>query len=165
MPRCTSNRYRRLWRRLFAKTVISVCGKEAKQACGRLQLCAGLESGSEGGIHSINSLWEQMHGEDEYGFLLVDAKNAFNEMNRTTMLWVVRHEWPSGARFVFNCYRHHTIMNIRGNNGSGATIHSQEGVTQGDPLSMVVYGIGILPLIRHLKKVFPEVTHNAHMVR
>jgi hypothetical protein len=101
-----------------------------------------------------------MYGKDDYGFLLVDAKNAFNELNRTTMLWVVRHEWLLGARFVFNCYRHHTIMVIRGNNGSGATIHSQEGVTQGDPLSMIAYGIGrILPLIRHLKSTFPDITH------
>ena len=149
-----------LWRRLFAKTVISVCGKEAKQTCGTLQLCAGLEAGVEGGIHSISSLWEQMHGEDEYEFLLVDARNAFNEMNRTTMLWVVCHEWPSGARFVFNCYRHHTIMVIRRNNGTGVIIHSQDGVTQGDRLSMVVYGIGILPLIRQLKILFPDVTHS-----
>jgi hypothetical protein len=27
----------------------------------------------------------------------MDAKNAFNEQNRTAMVWTVRHEWPSGA--------------------------------------------------------------------
>ena len=31
----------------------------------------------------------------------------------------------------------------------------QEGVTQGDPLSMICYGIAILPLIRMLKSEFP----------
>jgi hypothetical protein len=40
---------------------------------------------------------------------------------------------------------------IRGNNGT------KEGVTQGDPISMVAYGVGILPLIRVLKQEFPEV--------
>jgi Reverse transcriptase (RNA-dependent DNA polymerase) len=148
-----------LWRRLFAKTVLSVCGKEAKNACGTDQLCAGLESGIEGGLHDITSLWEQKLDEEEYGFLLIDASNAFNELNRIAMLWVVSHEWPSGARFVFNCYRHYTTMVIRSNDRTGAFILSKEGVTQGDPLSMVVYVLGLLPLIRQLKQAFPAIKH------
>ena len=38
-------------------------------------------------------------------------------------------------------------------------LHSIEGVKQGDPLSMVAYGIGIIPLIKRLKVGFPDVTH------
>ena len=45
---------------------------------------------------------------------------------------------------------------IRNSDGTGTFIFSKEGVTQGDPLSMFVYGIGLLPLIRTLKKSFPE---------
>ena len=37
-------------------------------------------------------------------------------------------------------------------------IHSREGVTQGVQIAMVAYGIGILPLIKNLKVVFPDVT-------
>ena len=44
--------------------------------------------------------------EEEWGFLLIDAKNDFNEENGTEILWDVRHEWPSGMQFTFNCYRH-----------------------------------------------------------
>ena len=36
---------------------------------------------------------------------LVDARNKFNKLSRLTMLWTVRHRWPAGSRFVFNCYR------------------------------------------------------------
>jgi hypothetical protein len=41
--------------------------------------------------------------------------------------------------------------------GTGLFLHSKEGVTQGDPISMVAYGILLLPLIRTLKSEIPEV--------
>jgi hypothetical protein len=74
------------------------------------------------------------------------------------MLWTIRHEWPSGARFAFNCYRHWATLVIRGKGGTVVLIFSKEGVTQGDPLSMFGYGIDILPLIRRLKIEFSAVT-------
>ena len=43
--------------------------------------------------------------------------------------------------------------------GPGHFLHSKEGVTQVDPLTMITYGIGILPLIRHLQGAHTYVTH------
>jgi hypothetical protein len=146
------------WRRLFAKVVLRIAGGEAKEACGIDQLCAGLEAGIEGGIHAINQLWREFAGHEDWGFLLVDAKNAFNELNRIVMLWTIWHEWPSCAKFAFNCYRHFVVLVIRSQDGkSTAFIFSKEGVTQGDALAMAAYGVGLLPLIRRLKKEFPNV--------
>jgi hypothetical protein len=115
-----------------------VAGSEAKEAYGIDQLCAGLEGGIEGVIHVMQHVWDVHHMEEEWGFLLINARNAFNEQNRMIMLWVVCHEWPSGARFTFNCYRHWCILVIRGKDGFGAVfILSKEGVVQGDLLSML----------------------------
>ena len=63
------------------------------------------------------------------------------------MLWAMRHEWPSGARFSFNCYRHWSTLVIRAGYGTGNFLYSKEVVTHGDPVDMVAYGLGILPLI------------------
>ena len=145
------------WRRAFAKALLKVAGPEATQACGIDQLCSGLQAGVEGAVHAMQHVWDVHHQEEQWGFFLIDASNAFNELNRTHMLWTVRREWPSGARFVFNCYKHWATLIVRGNTGTGGiSLASKEGVTQGDPLSMFAYGIGTLPLIRQLKQEFPD---------
>ena len=74
-------------------------------------------------------------------------------------LWDVRYKWPSGTQFTFNCYRHWATLVVRDTgDGSGHFLHRKEGVTQGDPLTMIAYGIGVLPLIRELQGAHPCVT-------
>ena len=53
------------------------------------QLYRLLEAGIYRVIHALQLLWQQHAQEEDWGFLLVDAHNAFNEENRTTMLWTV----------------------------------------------------------------------------
>ena len=43
-------------------------------------------------------------------------------------------------------------------NGMASFLHSKEGVMQGGPLAMIAYRIGILPLIKNLKREIPDVT-------
>ena len=88
----------------MAKCLLKVSGSEAKSACGTTQLAGGLEAGIEGAIHAMRVLFEEHRSEEDWGFLLIDARNAFNEENCTCMLWEVWFEWPCGARFSFNCY-------------------------------------------------------------
>jgi hypothetical protein len=63
--------------------------------------------------------------EEEYGpegLTLIDAKNGFNELSRYSMLWTARHQWPTGARFAFNCYRHYARCIVRGSPGDESSI-------------------------------------------
>ena len=103
-------------------------------------------------------LWQKHVQEEDWGFILVDACNAFNEENCTSILWVVCHKWPSGARFEFNCYCHWATLVIRAGGGTNHFRYSKEGVTQGDPLAMLKYGLGIHPLIWDLRTIHPIVT-------
>jgi hypothetical protein len=146
-----------VWRRLIAKCVLVGAGHSATTSCGSDQLCAGLRAGTDGAIHGISTLYDELEASDsDSGFLLIDANNAFNEINRINMLWTIRHEWPAGARFAYNCYSHHSLLIVRNPGGIAIFIFSKEGVTQGDPIAMFCYGIGILPMIRQLKTKYPE---------
>ena len=90
------------WRRLLAKCLLRVSEQEAKAACRTKQLAGGVEAWIEGAIRAVRLQWAQHSQEEDWGFLLIDARNVFNEENRTAMLWAVRHEWPSGLRFIYN---------------------------------------------------------------
>ena len=77
---------------------------------------------------------------------LVDARNRFNDLRRLAILWTVRHRLLAEARFALNCYKHWEQLLLRQPGELPVTILSREGVTQGDPLSMVMYGITLAPL-------------------
>ena len=80
-------------RRLLCKTLLIVVGKETTRVYGIDQLCSGLEAGMEGGIHHMGSMWDEHEGDkEEWGVLLIDAKNPFNEVNRKMIIWVTRHK-------------------------------------------------------------------------
>ncbi len=92
-----------------------------------------------------------------FGSLLIDARNAFNEINRYLMLWTTFHRWNRGSRFAFNRYRHHNIVYVRSNPGHPPhIIHSREGVAQGCVFGMFLYGIGLLPLCEQMREEVPE---------
>ena len=47
---------------------------------------------------------------------------------------------------------------IRVGYGTCHFLYSKKGINQGDPLTMVLYGLGIPPLVQELRKAHPGVT-------
>ena len=91
--------------------------------------------------------------EEDWGILLINAANGFN-VNRKAMLWNVRYLWPRGARLVFNCYKYHPQLVLqREGEKLPYILLSREGVTQGDALSMFVYALALLPLVKKLEDI------------
>eukprot|EP00956_Cyclotella_meneghiniana_P019771 scaffold34349_cov35-Cyclotella_meneghiniana.AAC.1 len=90
------------------------------------------------------------------GCSLVDASNGFNELNKYAMFWNIRHRWPSGARFAFNSYRHNLTLVVRTSDAEAAYwVEGQEGLSQGDPLAMLLYGIALMPLAERMQEAVP----------
>ena len=103
------------------------------------QLCAGQDGGCEAAIHATRLVFAD---EDSDGVLLVDARNAFNQLNRHVALHNVSLLCPPLAAILVNTYRAPAMLFV-----DGTTLLSTEGTTQGDPLAMVFYTLATLPLI------------------
>ena len=90
------------------------------------------------------------------GLFIGDVHNGFNNLSRLAMMWTVRHRWPGGARFDFNCYRHSVQLLVR-RPGEVETeiLLIKEGVTQGNPLSMVLYGLILSVLAEQIRVEYP----------
>lgn len=131
-------------RRIIGKSVMSILKTDVMRSAGALQLCAGHRAGSEAAVHAMRNIFENM---DTEAVILVDANNAFNSLNRQAMLHNVSIVCPAIATYVKNCYGLSARLFIAG----GDEILSSEGTTQGDPIAMAVYAIGVVPLISSLK--------------
>ena len=107
-----------------------------------------LQVAIEGAIHAMNCLFmDHQCSPSGRGVLMLDARNAFNSLNRTALLLQAHVLWPCCAWFLFNTYCGWSVLVVR---GTSECLYSKEEVTQGDPLSMFMYAIGTLPLIRSL---------------
>lgn len=125
-------------RRIIGKAILQVVGDDVREATGARQLCAGQPAGVEAAVHAIRELFAQ---KESQGVLLVDAANAFNNINRQVALHNIRQLCPSIATVLTNTYRKNTELFI-----DGEVLYSEEGTTQGDPLAMAFYALATVPL-------------------
>ena len=113
-------------------------------SAGNLQLCAGQAGGCEAAVHAMSDIFDE---EATDALLLVDADNTFNSLNRKVLLQNIKYLCPLMAVYIRNCYIVPSRLFVLG----GTEISSSEGTTQGDPLAMPVYAIGITPLLEIIK--------------
>ena len=125
---------------IIGKAILGVTGDSIHEATGSLQLCGGQECGIEAAIHAMHDTFS---AEDVDAVLLVDASNAFNCLNREACMRNVAHLCPAITPAIINCYRHPDRLFV-----GGECILLCEGTTQGDPLAMPMYALGLLPLVR-----------------
>ena len=136
--------------RIIGKTISAVFKEEIKEAAGPLQVWAGHSAGSEAAIHAMNQVFNE-EGVD--GVLLIDATNAFNQMNRAVAMhniWITCREI---ALYIINTYRSPSRLFISGR----GEIFCHKGTTQGDPLAMPRYAINTNYMISSLGASIPQV--------
>ena len=85
--------------------------------------------------------------------LLVDAENAFNNLNRRAAIHNIKQICPNFHRYLANTYQLPAKMIINDQNNQNDNILSEEGSTQGDVPAMAMYAIGTKPLLDKLMSV------------
>ena len=141
---------REVLRRIVGKTVSGFLEEEIKEAAGLLQVCADHNAGAEPAVHAMSQVFEE-EGTDR--ILLIDASNAFNQMNRSAALHNIQITCKEMALYVINTYRSPSRLFIC----RGGEILSQEGTTQGEPLAMPWYSVNTSMMIQNLRAHCPMV--------
>ena len=109
-------------RRIIGKTVARVLKPDIVNAIGSLQVCAGQDAGCEAAVHAVRTTFEQ---ETTEAVILLDAANAFNNVNRNAFLHNVKIICPSISSYVENCYNTPSRLFVIG----GIELQSSEGTT------------------------------------
>ena len=90
---------------------------------------------------------EVFESDENEAVILIDAKNAFNSLNRNVALHNIQYICPPFSKILINTYRNPARLIISG----GEELRSQEGTTQGDNLAMSFYGLATSVLLHKLK--------------
>ena len=114
--------------------------QDLRSAVGSLQLCTGQDAGCEAAVHAMAHVYDV---EDTEAVIFVDAANVFNRLNRQVTLCNTQVIYQALAPVQINTYHNPSWMFV-----DGEHMLSKEGTTQGDPLAMAMYAIGIQPLTR-----------------
>ena len=127
-------------RRIVSSATVSLLNPGLVAATAPLQTCAGLPGGIEASIHAMRRIFND---EETEAILLVDARNAFNAMNRQAALHNIQYSCPELSTFLHNIYGCQAELFLP---NSDETILSEEGTTQGGPESMGFYATSMIPL-------------------
>ena len=148
-------------RRIIGKCIMEVTKDDVRAAAGNLQVCAGQQAGGEAAIHAMRKIYER---DDCEAVLLVDASNAFNSINRKATLHNIKIKCPSLAQFVENTYKEPVDLYISTNRAHvrDNVIQSTEGTTQGDPVAMAMYALGLSALQYKINHESTRVKHVAY---
>ena len=118
-----------VFRRIISRAIMQIVETDVVGITVPHQLCVGVPSACEVGVHHITSRFAQ---DDVEGVLLVDASNAFNSVNRSAAIYNIARTCPAMSLIVGNTYREPIRLFVTG----GGEVQSREGTCQGDPIAI-----------------------------
>ena len=142
-------------RRIISKCIMKTAREDTMKAVSNLQLCAGQQAGAEAAVHAAKEIFADKECE---AFLLVDASNAFNTLNRQAMMRNISVICPTLATYVKNTYEVAPRLFV----AKDLELRSEEGITQGDPIAMGSYTLGLSVLQSKIRQNNTGAKHIAY---
>lgn len=133
-------------RRLASKIAVRHILSKLQPRFEPVQLGFGVKGGCEAAVHALRTYLKE--GQCEV-LLKVDVKNAFNSVNRDTLLAEVKSNTPEIYNYLLHCYADPTKLMYRSNE-----LSSEVGCQQGDPLGPAIFSLAINPIIQNLASKF-----------
>ncbi|KAK9056951.1 hypothetical protein SSX86_024316 [Deinandra increscens subsp. villosa] len=110
------------------------------------QFGVGVSGGAEAILHSVNRVLGDRHEDGSLAMLTVDFSNAFNLVDRSSLLQEVRVRCPSISSWVEFLYGQPARLYLGDN-----YIWSTTGVQQGDPLGPLLFALVLHPLVHQIR--------------
>ena len=136
-----------VYRRMVSCAMLKLALPGARSYFQPHQIANGVPAGTEVAIHAFREVLDIHRGDVSRAALFVDARNAFNEIDRQRILDAVVVHAPAIARYVHMVY------------GCGpwlvaglCLIRSLQGTQQGDPLGMFLFSLVLQELVDLLQE-------------
>jgi hypothetical protein len=145
-----------LLRRLTSKCICNVTKDRFKAHLSPHQVGVAVPGGAEIIVHEARNLAQRFSDPSfsEYGFLKVDFRNAFNEVNRQVIYDELVEYFPEIVPYFSWCYANPSTLFY-----GDFKLSSESGVQQGDPLGPFLFSLALRKLILKISEV-----HQPHLV-
>ena len=134
-----------MWRRLTAKCLCNSYKEQARSYFFPLQIGVAQPLGTEVGLETTRQWYNRNKGNLSAILVKVDFSNAFNCVDRQAFLVQCRHHFPGLSRWAEWCYGQPSKLYF-----GGATIPSENGVQQGDPIGPLLFALALQPVLQEL---------------
>ena len=146
-----------IFRRLTSKCLCHQHRSHIVNILSPLQVGVCVPNGCEAIVHSVNdTLQNNSIPADNKWTLLVDFSNAFNNIDRLSVLKETRSQIPSLSAWMESCYGGESPLFF-----GEHVIPSRCGVHQGDPLGPLGFALGLHPLIEEISREVPGLIINS----
>lgn len=131
-------------RRLVGKIACKVVGESVGEYLRPVQIGVNTRGGCEAAVHATRA-YVQKHKNTNHVLLKIDAKNAFNSIERDSMLTAIKDQIPFLYNYLWQAYSSPTLLFF-----GEKTLLSQVGAQQGDPCGPMIFSLTIHPVIESL---------------